>query len=147
MYAIPGVNNMAADEHRSTEVNIGAAPTENGVSNTEENTSNVATLVQPPERHLNLVRDELEQFISPCFVHSVRGKIIYCHITMQIEQQSQITREKENFPPHILKEIPTNNIFKSLFNDDKSAKAAAGKKYITPQQLLTAGKTRSSRKR
>jgi len=66
---------------------------------------------------------------------------------MQIEQQSQITREKENFPPHILKEIPTNNIFKSLFNDDKSAKAAAGKKYITPKQLLTAGKTRSSRKR
>ena len=39
MYAIPGVNNMAADEHRSTEVNIGAAPTENIVSNTEENTS------------------------------------------------------------------------------------------------------------
>ena len=147
MQAIPRMDNTAADEHRSTEVNIGAAPTENGVRNAKENTSNVETSIQPPEHHLNLVRDELEQFISPCFVHLVRGKIIYCHITMQIEQQRQITREKENFPPHILKEIPTNNIFKSLFNDDKSAKAAAGKKYITPKQLLTAGKTRSSRKR
>ena len=33
---------------------------------------------------------------------------------MQIEQQSQITTEKENVPPRILKEIPTNNISKSL---------------------------------
>ena len=72
------------------------------------------TLVQPLERHLELLRDELDQFISPCFVHSIRGKIIYCHITMQIEQQSQITTEKENVPPRILKEIPTNNISKSL---------------------------------
>ncbi|XP_039797588.1 nuclear polyadenylated RNA-binding protein 3-like [Panicum virgatum] len=41
--AIPRMNNTAADEHRSTEVNIGAAPTENGVRNAEENTSNVET--------------------------------------------------------------------------------------------------------
>ena len=114
MQAIPRTNDTAADEHRSTEVNIGAAPTENIVSNAEENTSNVETLVQPLERHLELLRDELDQFISPCFVHSIRGKIIYCHITMQIEQQSQITTEKENVPPRILKEIPTNNISKSL---------------------------------
>ena len=68
---------MAADEHKSTEVNIPAAPTENGGRNAEENTSNVETPAQPPERHLNQVRDELEQFVSPCFVHSDRGKIIY----------------------------------------------------------------------
>ena len=42
---------------------------------------------------------------------------------MQIGQQSEITTEKENVPPHSLKE--TSNISKSLFNNDKSAKAAA----------------------
>ena len=54
---------------------------------------------------------------------------------MQIEQQSQITTEKENVPPRILKEIPTNNISKSLFNNNKSAKAAAArnKTYVIPQ--------------
>jgi len=64
---------------------------------------------------------------------------------MQIGQQSEITTEKENVPPHSLKE--TFNISKSLFNNDKSAKAAAAsnKTYITPQQLLA--KRRSSRKR
>jgi len=51
---------MAADEHRSTEVTIPAAPTENGGRNAEENTSNVETPAQLPERHLNQVRDELE---------------------------------------------------------------------------------------
>ena len=67
------MNNTVADEHRSTEVNIPtaptenggrsaevnipAAPTENGGRNTEENTSNVETPAQPPERHLNQVRD------------------------------------------------------------------------------------------
>ena len=136
---------MAADEHRSAEVNIPAAPTENGGRNAEENTSNVETPAQLPERHLNQVRDEVEQFVSPCFVHSDRGKINYCHITMQIGQQSQTTTEKENVPPRSLKE--TSNISKSLFNNDKSAKAAAAsnKTYITQQQLLH--KRRSSRKR
>ena len=136
---------MAADEHRSTGVNIPAAPTENGGRNAEENTSNVETLAQLPERHLNQVRDEVEQFVSPCFVHSDRGKINYYHITMQIGQQSQTTTEKENVPPRSLKE--TSNISKSLFNNDKSAKAAAAsnKTYIPPQQLLA--KRRSSRKR
>jgi len=63
---------------------------------------------------------------------------------MQIGQQSQTTTEKENVPPRSLKE--TSNISKSLFNNDKSAKAAAAsnKTYITPQQLL---KRRSNRKR
>jgi len=63
---------------------------------------------------------------------------------MQIGQQSQTTIEKENVPPRRLKE--TSNISKSLFNNDKSAKAAAAnnKTYITPQQLL---KRRSNRKR
>ena len=55
MYAIPGMNNMAVDEHRSTEVNITVAPTENGGRNAEENTSNVETPAQPSERHLNQV--------------------------------------------------------------------------------------------
>ena len=51
---------------------------------------------------------------------------------MQIGQQSQTTTEKENVPPRNLKEIP--NISKSLFNVDKSVKAAAtSKKYIAPQ--------------
>ena len=128
------MNNTAADEHRSTEVNIGAAPTENGVRNAEENTSNVETSTQPPEHHLNLVRDELEQFISPCFVHSHRGKINYCHITMQIGKQSQTTTEKENVPARSLKE--TSNISKNLFNNDKSAKATAArnKTNITPER-------------
>ena len=144
MQAIPASNNKVVDEHRSTEVNIPAAPTENGGRNTEENTSNVETPAQLPERHLNQVRDELELFISPCFVHSDRGKINYCHITMQNGKQSQTTTEKENVPPRRLKE--TSNISKSLFNNDKSAKAAAAsnKTYITPQQLL---KRRSNRKR
>jgi len=64
---------------------------------------------------------------------------------MQIGQQSQTTTEKENVPPRSLKE--TSNISKSLFNNDKSAKAAAAsnKTYITQQQLLH--KRRSSRKR
>ena len=137
-------NDTAADEHGSTEVTIPAAPTENGGRNAEENTSNVETPAQPPERHLNQVRDELEQFVSPCFVHLDRGKINYCHITMQIGQQSQTTTEKENVPPRSLKE--TSNISKSLFNNDKSAKAAAAsnKKYISQQQLVA--KTRSGRK-
>ena len=65
---------------------------------------------------------------------------------MQIEQQSQITTEKENVPPRILKEIPTNNISKSLFNDDKRAKGtASSKKYISQQQLVA--KMKSGRKR
>ena len=68
MQAIPATNDTAADEHRSTEVTIPAAPTENGGRNAEENTSNVETLAQLPERHLNQVHDELEQFVSPCFV-------------------------------------------------------------------------------
>ena len=42
---------------------------------------------------------------------------------MQIGQQSQTTTEKENIPPRSLKE--TSNISKSLFNNDKSAEAAA----------------------
>ena len=42
MQAIPASNNTAADEHRSPEVNIPAAPTENGVLNAEENGINVA---------------------------------------------------------------------------------------------------------
>ena len=135
---------MAADEHRSTGVNIPAAPTENGGRNAEENTTNVETPVQLPERHLNQVRDELEQFVSPCFVHSDRDKIIYCHITMQIGQQSQTTTEKENVPPRNLKEIP--NISKSLFNNDKRAKGApSSKKYISQQQLVA--KTRSDRRK
>ena len=54
------MNNTVADEHRSTEVNIRATPTKNGGSNAEENTSNVETPAQPPECHLNQVRDELE---------------------------------------------------------------------------------------
>ena len=144
MQTILATNDTTADEHRSTEVTIPAAPTENGGRNAEENTSNVETPVELPERHLNQVRDEVEQFVSPCFVHSDRGKINYCHITMQIGQQSQTTTEKENVPPRSLKE--TSNISKSLFNNDKSAKAAAAcnKTYITPQQLL---KRRSNRKR
>ena len=125
MQAILASNDTVADEHRSTEVNILAARTENGGRNAEENTSNVETPAQPLERHLNQVRDELEQFISPCFVHSDRGKINYCHITMQIGQQSQTTTEKENVPPRSLKE--TSNISKSLFNNDKSAKATAAR--------------------
>ena len=99
----PASNNTAADEHRSAEVNIPAATNENGGRNAEENTSNVETPAQPPERHLNQVRDELELFVSPCFVHSDRGKINYCHITIQIGQQSQTTTEKENVPPRRLK--------------------------------------------
>ena len=138
------MNNTVADEHRSTEVTIPAAPTENGGRNAEENTSNVETPAQLPERHLNQVCDELEQFVSPSFVHSDRCKINYCHITMQIGQQSQTTIEKENVPPRNLKEIP--NISKSLFNDDKRAKAAASsKKYISQKQLIA--KMRSGRKR
>ena len=125
-------------------VNIPAAPTENGGRNAEENTSNVETPAQLPERHLNQVRDELEQFVSPCFVHSDRGKINYCHITMQIGQQSQTTTEKEFVPPRNLKDIP--NISKSLFNDDKTVKgAASSKKYISQQQLVA--KTRSGRRK
>ena len=64
---------------------------------------------------------------------------------MQIGQQSQTTIEKENVPPHSLKE--TSNISKSLFNNDKSAKAtaASNKKYISQQQLVA--KTKSGRKR
>ena len=51
---------------------------------------------------------------------------------MQIGHQSQTTTEKENIPPHNLKDI--TNISKSLFNDDKRAKAAASsKKYISQQ--------------
>ena len=97
-----------------------------------------------PECHLNQVRDELEQFVSPCFVHSDRGKINYCHITMQIGQQSQTKTEKENVPPRNLKDIP--NISKSLFNDDKRAKgAASSKKYISQQQLVA--KMRSGRRK
>ena len=65
---------------------------------------------------------------------------------MQIEQQSQITTEKENVPP-ILRKRP-NNISKSLFNNDKSAKTAVRAKYITSQQLqLSGAQTRSSKKR
>ena len=79
-------------------------------------------------------------------MHLVRGKIIYGHITMQVEPQSQITTDKENVPP-ILKERP-NNISKSLFNNDKSAKTVARAKYITFQQLqLSGAQTRSSKKR
>ena len=78
------------------------------------------------------------------FVHSDRGIINYCHITMQIGHQSQTTIEKENIPPHNLKDI--TNISKSLFNDDKRAKAAASsKKYISQQQLVA--KTRSDRRK
>ena len=138
------MNNTTVDEHRSTEVTIPAAPTENGGRNAGENTSNVETPAQLPERHLNQVRDEVEQFVSPCFVHSDRGKINYCHITMQIGQQSQTKTEKENVPPRNLKDIP--NISKSLFNDDKRAKGtASSKKYISQQQLVA--KTRSGRRK
>ena len=64
---------------------------------------------------------------------------------MQIGQQSQTTTEKENVPPRSLKE--TSNISKSLFSNDKSAKAAvaSNKKYISQQQLVA--KTKSGRKR
>jgi len=66
-------------------------------------------------------------------VHSVIGKIIYSSIiTMQIGQESQTTTEKQNVPLRNLKDIP--NISKSLFNVDKSVKAAAtSTKYIAPQ--------------
>ena len=125
MQTILATNDTTADEHRSTEVTIPAAPTENGGRNAEENTSNVETPAQLPERYLNQVRDEVEQFVSPCFVHSDRGKINYCHITMQIGQQSQTTTEKENVPARSLKD--TSNISKNLFNNDKSAKATAAR--------------------
>ena len=138
------MNNTTVDEHRSTEVTIPAAPTENGGRNAKENTSNVETPAELPERHLNQVCDELEQFVSPCFVHSDRGKINYCHITMQIGQQSQTTTEKEFVPPRNLKDIP--NISKSLFNDDKTVKGAtSSKKYISQQQLIA--KRRSGRRK
>ena len=146
MQPIPATNIPTEDEQRSNEVNIVAPPTENGVLNAEENGINVATLAQAPEPQQNQVRNELEQFVSCYFVHLVRGKIIYGHITMQVEPQSQITTDKEYVPP-ILKERP-NNISKSLFNNDKSAKTAVRAKYITSQQLqLSGAQTRSSKKR
>ena len=63
---------------------------------------------------------------------------------MQIGHQSQTTTEKENIPPHNLKDI--TNISKSLFNKDKRAKGvAASKKYISQLQLIA--KRRSGRRK
>ena len=58
------MNNMVQDEHRSTEVDILDAPTENGVRTTEENINNVATPIQVPEPQLKQVRNEFEQSVS-----------------------------------------------------------------------------------
>ena len=63
---------MVQDEHRSTEVDLLATPTENGVKTTEENINNVATPVQAPEPQSKQVRNEIKQSISRCFVHSVK---------------------------------------------------------------------------
>jgi len=61
--AVPATINTTEDGLRSTEENIVAAPTKNGVRSAEENSSNVAKPVQTEESLLNQVRNELEQFI------------------------------------------------------------------------------------